>query len=92
MNHHPYPSVAAVAEAVRTADHRGIVDRVEHATPGVPDDGRVHVHLRTWRGADEIRYALEENGWTVTPGRGIGGTPGLHLVTPAAASGPRSSR
>ncbi|MFD6329263.1 hypothetical protein ACFWGI_06750 [Streptomyces niveus] len=76
------PALAEVKKIVEPVDGRGLTDRIEHATPGVPDDGRINVHLRrNAHGADEIRYALEEEGWCVTAVRGSGGAPLAYLVT-----------
>ncbi len=76
------PSIEAVADAAFVADQRHLIERIEHATPGVPDNGRVTVHLgRAGLGADEIRYALEGEGWKVSPIRSAGGTPAALLVT-----------
>lgn len=76
------PSIEAVTDAASAADHRRLIERIEHATPGVPDNGRVTVHLgRTGPGGDEIRYALEGEGWKASPIRSAGGTPAALLVT-----------
>lgn len=73
------PSIEAVTDAASAADHRRLI---EHATPGVPRNGRVAVHLgRTGPGGDEIRYALEGEGWKASPIRSAGGTPAALLVT-----------
>ncbi|MFD7859056.1 hypothetical protein ACFV6B_32950 [Streptomyces microflavus] len=75
-------SIEAVADAVSAADHRRLIERIEHATPGVPHNGRVAVHLRRMGlGGDEIRYALEDEGWKVSPIRSSGGAPAALLVT-----------
>ncbi|MET9053315.1 hypothetical protein ABZW50_19435 [Streptomyces bacillaris] len=76
------PSIEAVIDAASAADHRRLIERIEHATPGVPRNGKVAVHLRrTGLGGDEIRYALEGEGWEVCPIRSSGGTPAALLVT-----------
>lgn len=76
------PSIEAVTTAASVADHRRLIERIEHATPGVPRNGRVAVHLRrAGLGGDEIRYALESQGWTVYPIRSSGGTSAALLVT-----------
>lgn len=76
------PTIEAVADAASSVDHRRLIDRIEHATPGFPCNGRVAVHLRrTGLGSDEIRYALEGEGWKVSPIRSAGGTPATLLVT-----------
>ncbi|MFJ3914283.1 hypothetical protein [Streptomyces vinaceus] len=46
-----------------------------------PGNHGIHVHLRHGGlGVDEIRYALESEGWTVTTSRGVGGMPLQYLV------------
>ncbi|MFT9789144.1 hypothetical protein ACMZ5E_23340 [Streptomyces rhizosphaericola] len=76
------PAIEAVADAASAADHRRLIERIEHATPGAPRNGKVAVHLRhAGLGGDEIRYALEDEGWKVSPIRSSGGTPAALLVT-----------